>query len=343
MDSTVLLVMDVQEGIVGRFAGQAGYLERLSAAVSAARHAGLAVVYVIVAFRDGYPEVSTRNRSFAAIAASGAMTQSAPATRIHPAVAPRPADPVVTKRRVSAFAGSDLDVLLRGLGAGNLVLTGIATSGVVLSTLRQAADLDYALTVLSDACLDRDEGVHEVLTSKVFPRQAEVLTVAQWTQRLTAGKAGKPVTLSPVGWVRSPRSVIDDDHWGGVQAVISLDSTYPADALAGLAGFTHLEVIYHFHLVPPEKIETGARHPRNNPAWPQVGIFAQRGKNRPNRLGLSRCELTAIDGTDLHVRGLDAVDGTPVLDIKPYMKEFGPRGEVGQPAWTSELMREYYS
>ena len=93
---------------------------------------------------------------------------------------------MVTKRRVSAFTGSDLDVVLRGLGAGTLVLTGIATSGVVLSTLRQAADLDYGLTVLAD-CLDADPEVHRVLTGKVFPRQAEVSTVAQWAEQLASG------------------------------------------------------------------------------------------------------------------------------------------------------------
>ncbi len=167
--------------------------------------------------------------------------------------------------------------------------------------------------------------------------------MAQGSDRVTARPGGEPVALVPVGWVRSPRSALTDDHWGGVDAVISLDGSYTADALAGLTDFSHLEVIYHFHQVPADKIETGARYPRGNRAWPRAGIFAQRGKNRPNRLGLSRCELIGVDGTDIYVRGLDAVDGTPVLDIKPYMREFGPRGEVSQPAWATELMREYYS
>lgn len=94
--------------------------------------------------------------------------------------------------------------------------------------------------------------------------------------------------------------------------------------------------------VPVEKIETGARRPRGNPDWPLVGIFAQRGKNRPNRLGVSRCRVVKVDGLDVHVEGLDAVDGTPVLDLKPYMAEFGPRGELGQPEWATALMRDYY-
>jgi nicotinamidase-related amidase len=185
-DAAVLLVMDVQRGIVERFADDDGYLERVSGAISAARAAGVPVVYVIVGFRPGHPEISPRNRTFAAAAAAGAYTAGSPATEIHPAIAPEPGDPVVTKRRVSAFSGSDLEVLLRGLGAGTLVLAGIATSGVVLSTLRQAADLDYRLVVLSDGCLDADPEVHRVLTEKVFPRQADVVTVPEWTASLAA-------------------------------------------------------------------------------------------------------------------------------------------------------------
>jgi len=183
-DATVLLVMDVQRGIVERFADDPGYLERLAGAVGAARAAGVPVVYVTIGFRPGHPEISARNRTFSAIADAGGFVEGSPAAEIHPAVAPRPGDVVVTKRRVSAFTGSDLDVVLRGLGAGTLVLSGIATSGVVLSTLRQAADLDYRLIVLADACLDADPEVHQVLTGKVFPRQAEVRTVAEWAKDL---------------------------------------------------------------------------------------------------------------------------------------------------------------
>jgi len=185
----VLLVMDVQQGIVDRYPDP-GYLDRVSQAASAARAAGRRVVYVRIGFRPGHPEISPANRSFSAAAASGRFDDGSPATQIHPAVAPRPEDLVVTKRRVSAFTGSDLDVLLRGLGADTLVLSGIATSGVVLSTLRQAADLDYRLIVLSDGCLDPDPEVHRVLTEKVFPRQAEVLTVAQWAAQLAGLAAG---------------------------------------------------------------------------------------------------------------------------------------------------------
>jgi nicotinamidase-related amidase len=184
MDATVLLVMDVQRAIVERFADDPGYLERLAGAVGAARTAGVPVVYVTIGFRPGHPEISARNRTFSAIADAGGFVEGTQAAEIHPAVAPCPGEVVVTKRRVSAFTGSDLDVVLRGLGAGTLVLSGIATSGVVLSTLRQAADLDYRLIVLADACLDADPEVHQVLTGKVFPRQAEVRTVAEWATYL---------------------------------------------------------------------------------------------------------------------------------------------------------------
>lgn len=184
MPSTVLLIMDVQQGIVDRFPGSEAYLARLGTAIPAARRAGIGVCYVKVAFRPGYPEVSERNRNFAAIRGTGRFTGDDPGTVIHPAVAPEPGDTVVTKLRVSAFAGSDLEVLLRARDAGTLVLAGIATSGVVLSTVRQAADLDYQLTVLADGCLDADPEVHRVLTEKVFPRQAEVVTTEDWAASL---------------------------------------------------------------------------------------------------------------------------------------------------------------
>ena len=185
MTSTALLIMDVQQGIVERFAGgDDGYLERLATAIAAARAADVMVGYVTVGFRPGYPEVSDRNKSFAAIAGTGRFTDGDPGRVIPGAVAPAPGEAVVTKRRVSAFTGSDLDVLLRARHIDRLVLAGIATSGVVLSTLRQAADLDYRLTVLADGCLDGDPEVHQVLLGKVFPRQAEVTTIAEWATSL---------------------------------------------------------------------------------------------------------------------------------------------------------------
>ncbi|MFI7401712.1 SAM-dependent methyltransferase [Streptomyces sp. NPDC049541] len=151
------------------------------------------------------------------------------------------------------------------------------------------------------------------------------------------------VVSVPVGRVVGGREEVRDDDWGKVEAVIRLDDEqFDADALAGLDAFSHLEIVYHFDRVPVAKIETGARHPRGNTDWPMVGIFAQRGKNRPNRLGVSRCRLVRTDGLDLHVQGLDAVDGTPVLDIKPYMSEFGPQGPTSQPDWATDIMSRYY-
>jgi len=190
MASTALLVMDVQQGIVDRFATGEDYLTRLAAAAETARDSGIAVIFVIVAFRPGYPEVSQRNKSFAAIAGTGRLTGDDPGSRIHPAIAPAAGDVIVSKRRVSAFTGSDLEVLLRARGIDSLVLAGIATSGVVLSTLRQAADLDYRLTVLSDGCLDADPEVQQVLMDKVFPRQAEVTRIADWTASMRQPGSG---------------------------------------------------------------------------------------------------------------------------------------------------------
>ncbi|MER6046608.1 SAM-dependent methyltransferase [Streptomyces sp. NPDC001793] len=151
------------------------------------------------------------------------------------------------------------------------------------------------------------------------------------------------VVCRPVGRVVGGRGEVRDDDWGTERAIIRLDADrFGPEAVAGLDAFSHLEVVYHFHRVPVDRIETGARHPRGNTDWPLAGIFAQRGKNRPNRLGISRCRLLDIDGLDLHVQGLDAIDDTPVLDIKPYMTEFSPQGTVTQPAWATEIMRHYY-
>ena len=149
--------------------------------------------------------------------------------------------------------------------------------------------------------------------------------------------------VTAIGWVRSPRTEPIDDDWGPIESTIALDGErYGPDVLAGLSDFSHIEVIFLFDQVDEAKINLGARHPRNREDWPLVGIFAQRAKARPNRLGMTTCELVDVDGLDVHVRGLDAIDGTPVLDIKPHVREFGPRGEVRQPEWMSELMDGYW-
>jgi len=177
--------MDVQNGIVERFAENASpLLATLARATTAARATGVPVIYVRLAFRPRSPEVSARNRAFAAAVGLGGLGVDDRATQIHPAVAAQAEDIVVIKKRVSAFAGSDLEVVLRSLEVDSLVLTGISTSGVVLSTLRAAADLDYELTVLHDGCADDDAEVHRVLLDKVFPRQAAVLSTNEWIEHL---------------------------------------------------------------------------------------------------------------------------------------------------------------
>jgi tRNA-Thr(GGU) m(6)t(6)A37 methyltransferase TsaA len=151
------------------------------------------------------------------------------------------------------------------------------------------------------------------------------------------------ILLKPVGWVRGGRNAPIDDQWDNERAVIALDpEQFSPDATSGLADFSHVEVIFHFNRVPDDEIQTGARHPRGRKDWPLVGIFAQRGKGRPNRIGVCVCALERVDGLTLHARGLDAIDGTPVLDIKPVMKGFLPRGDIREPAWASELMRGYW-
>jgi tRNA-Thr(GGU) m(6)t(6)A37 methyltransferase TsaA len=149
--------------------------------------------------------------------------------------------------------------------------------------------------------------------------------------------------IEPIGWVRCSRTEAIDDDWDAVASTIWLDTErFTPDALRGLEEFSHIDVVYVFHLVGPSDVTIGARHPRSNPDWPEVGIFAQRARMRPNRLGVTTCALVSIDDLQLTVQGLDAMDGTPVLDVKPYMVEFDPRGPVRQPRWSHELMSSYW-
>lgn len=150
------------------------------------------------------------------------------------------------------------------------------------------------------------------------------------------------MVVAPVAWVVGGRLAPEDDEWAREVAHLHLDASIPSDALAGLEAFSHIEVIFHFHRVSPSAITFGARHPRERQDWPAVGIFAQRGRVRPNRLGVSVCRLLAVADRVLTVQGLDAIDGTPILDIKPVVREFLPRGEVTQPAWMTELMAQYW-
>jgi len=146
----------------------------------------------------------------------------------------------------------------------------------------------------------------------------------------------------PVAWVESSRKEAIDDDWSSVESSIVLDESFDEAALQGIEDFSHVEITFFFHQVDPAKIERGARHPRGNPDWPLTGIFAQRAKNRPNRIGHTTCRLAKRDGRRLHVADLDCIDGTPVLDIKPVCKEFLPREAMSQPHWTRELLRDYW-
>ena len=150
------------------------------------------------------------------------------------------------------------------------------------------------------------------------------------------------INLSSVGTVRSTRHVITDDFWDMEEVYLELTDEFSEESLYGLSDFSHLELIFFMDKVNPKNIVTDARHPRNRLDWPLVGIFSQRGKNRPNQLGLTVCKILEIERKKIFVSGLDAVDGTPILDIKPYVKEFGPRGKIVQPEWMSQLMKEYW-
>lgn len=149
-------------------------------------------------------------------------------------------------------------------------------------------------------------------------------------------------TVKPIGYVRSGRVAVRDDFWGDVEAIIELADDLPNDSLAGLADFSHAEVLFVFNLVDPAGVVTGSRHPRGNVDWPRVGVFAQRAKGRPNRLGSTIVRVLKVGGRSVRVAGLDAVDGTPVLDLKPVMAEFLPAAPIRQPTWSRELMRDYW-
>jgi tRNA-Thr(GGU) m(6)t(6)A37 methyltransferase TsaA len=157
-----------------------------------------------------------------------------------------------------------------------------------------------------------------------------------------SGSDGQDFVMRPIGVVRSSRLRPVDDDWGDVAATITVLPPLDGRSLVGLNEFSHIEVVFVFHQVDPASVHTGRRRPRGKPQWPEVGILAQRAKDRLNRLGLCTCELVEVRDDTIEVRALDAIDGTPVLDIKPYMTEFGPHGTVRQPAWSHELMAGYF-
>jgi tRNA (adenine37-N6)-methyltransferase len=151
------------------------------------------------------------------------------------------------------------------------------------------------------------------------------------------------MAVQAIGRVRGGRALPEDDDWDAVRSRIELDpAVLGPDATDGLGEFSHVEVIFLFDRVDEETVCTGSRHPRGRVDWPRVGILAQRAKDRPNRLGSTVCRVLGVGPHVIEVAGLDAIDGTPVLDVKPFMTGFGPRGEVREPGWAAELMAGYW-
>lgn len=187
MSKTALILLDLQQGILNRFEGSDSYLLRVLVALNAARAAGINIIHVRTCFRLGHPDISSRNATGKKVAQFGGFVEGDVAVEFASTTAPKGQEIVVTKRRVSGFGGSDLDAVLRGLDVHKLVIVGVATSGAVLSTVRQAADLDFDLTVLGDLCFDPDNEVHRVLVEKVFPRQGRTLDSEKWIQELKSG------------------------------------------------------------------------------------------------------------------------------------------------------------
>lgn len=179
---TALLILDMEVGILARMGDTTALLSNAAKAIAKARANNIPVIYVVVSFRPGAPEVSLNNKIFGAGKEHYSTINMNEFMQIHADIAPQANEVITVKRRVSAFSGSDLEIVLRAQGIDHIVLTGIATSGVVLSTTREAADKDYRITILSDCCADSDEEVHRVLMTKVFPRQADVLTLEEWSK-----------------------------------------------------------------------------------------------------------------------------------------------------------------
>ena len=150
-------------------------------------------------------------------------------------------------------------------------------------------------------------------------------------------------SIEPIGFVKNNRKKIEDDFWGGVVSEIIISEKISVESLLGIEDFSHLEIIFYFHLADLAKINISASHPRDKKNFPRVGIFAQRKKARPNLLGSSIVKLLSVNGSTLKVSGLDAVDGTPVIDIKPVVREFLPNEEILQPEWETELMKNYWA
>jgi nicotinamidase-related amidase len=188
--NSALLIMDYENDIIGMLAEnvQSPLIERANTVLREARRAKIQIIYVAVRFREGYPEVNPKNKLFSSLKQTGRLVEGTPGAEIDSRVAPQPGDIVVTKRRVGAFSTTDLESILRAKNINNLVMFGFSTSGVVLSTVRWAADMDYSMAVISDVCADRDSEVNRVLMEKVFPWQATVVTSDEFLKAIEAKK-----------------------------------------------------------------------------------------------------------------------------------------------------------
>ncbi|KXG53439.1 uncharacterized protein PGRI_004890 [Penicillium griseofulvum] len=186
--ATVLLILDVQNGVIDRLDNTESYLERLSSVVTSARKANVKIIHVITGFRPGYPESHPNNSSVPSVVARGEYIEGQSSVQVHPAIAPASGEVVLTKRRVSGFFATELDMLLRCANAESIVVAGLITSGAVLSTVRQAMDMDYRITVLEDCCMDRDEELHRVLMEKVFARKGDIASAKEWVEKLSIGE-----------------------------------------------------------------------------------------------------------------------------------------------------------
>ena len=194
--ATVLLVMDIQEMMMTFLPDPKPLLAKVNEAIEGARSANVEVIYVILSFRKGHPEISARHKNFSRIKNSGFMfTEGHEGTALHSAMVPKEKELILHKKRVSGFAGSDLETVLKSKDVDNLVIAGFATSGIVLHTVTEGSDKDYRITVLSDACADPDPEVHEFLTGKIFPKSGTVLTTSEWIRSVATETPGPDVTL----------------------------------------------------------------------------------------------------------------------------------------------------
>ncbi|MHB8528506.1 MAG: cysteine hydrolase family protein [Caulobacteraceae bacterium] len=179
---SALLLIDFQRFLVTNYVPDdvaPRLLTRSAVLLSAARAIGMMVIHVMVAFRPGHPEVSARNKVFGPLKTSRLFARGGAEAKLHSAVKPIEGEPIVIKHRVGSFAGTDLETILRSNDIDTIILSGIATSGAILSTVRHAFDLDYSIVVARDCCADLDQDLHQTIIDKIFPQQTEVLAADQ--------------------------------------------------------------------------------------------------------------------------------------------------------------------